>query len=345
MTADRERDMELLRMTATQWRNRIRAIDPEDLRDLPSICEHKVMVKGNEVRLRIAREIVADGGVAVLVRGERAALEWQEAFQVDRTGRSNDRLRDDDLRSAMLRTLRESNAAAPLPAWVQEYRSTGTSPLWLASGYFVELVAHPDEDFQHIFCGTNDTAGAECPNCRRPMLRQLLLDGRDRRLQLDRIGVERLPLLFCWTCPLSLGTAYRVEPDGSVELLRFSRGEPAADFPYSEYPTQFPKAFARLDPVPHQIGERVAAMNAGIESIDDPDDSTMIPRHQLGGEPYFVQGRPFVRCSVCKRPAAILASIGDMTVDGRGFTGNAFVQTWFALCGPCRVVRSGQMCD
>ena len=120
MTADRERDMELLRMTATQWRNRIRAIDPEDLRDLPSICEHKVMVKGNEVRLRIAREIVADGGVAVLVRGERAALEWQEAFQVDRTGRSNDRLRDDDLRSAMLRTLRESNAAAPLPAWVQE---------------------------------------------------------------------------------------------------------------------------------------------------------------------------------------------------------------------------------
>lgn len=40
-----------------------------------------------------------------------------------------------------------------------------------------------------------------------------------------------------------------------------------------------------------------------------------------------------------------LASIGDETLDGAGFTGNSFVQVLFLLCEKDRIITTLQQCD
>ena len=183
-----------------------------------------------------------------------------------------------------------------------------------------------DQRGRHVFCGAHAIPGAGCPNCDRPMLRMMSLDASDERLRIAAIGVERVPLLFCWQCNVAQDvTQYRLRADGGIDLLRFKRGTQGPDFPYSGYPESFPEARFDLLPVP------AAAAKA--------------PRHQVGGTPFVLQGLRDLRCKICRRRMRFLACIADDATQGWTFAGNSWVQTHFHVCLDDGVIASYHECD
>jgi len=216
-------------------------------------------------------------------------------------------------------------------------------------GYFLDLESSASR-YDHVFCGEHDITGAVCPNCKKPMLRMMSLDTRDPRLDLTDLGVPWAHLLFCWTCNLAQGeTSYELCSDGGIRFLAFRGGGVEDDFPYTDYPVAFPGKRFELDPVPEHVRSTLAAVHLGeVDEWEDLDESARSfckPMHQIGGQPYFMQGAPSALCPTCSRPMAFLASVGDETLDGRGFTDNDSVQVLFLLCREDRVVLSYQECD
>ena len=71
------------------------------------------------------------------------------------------------------------------------------------------------------------------------------------------------------------------------------------------------------------------------------------PNHQLGGEPWLVQGWDCwtLECPLCGAEMYYLASVADDTLLPHGFVGNAFVQFVFSFCPACQVVGAVHSCD
>lgn len=203
--------------------------------------------------------------------------------------------------------------------------------------------------FEHWFCGEHSIPGAQCPNCRKPLLRMLTLDTRDRRLGLQRLGVPHVHLLFCWTCHLAQGeTAYRLLPGGGIRFVQHRRGGVSKTFPYRDYPRAFPGRRFTLAAIAAAEARTLTALNAGElrpNRLGRSAQQLAVPRHQIGGEPRFLQGAPRRACPRCRHPMAFFASVGDDTLGDSGFTGNAFVQVLFLLCVRDRIVLSLQQCD
>ena len=203
--------------------------------------------------------------------------------------------------------------------------------------------------FEHWFCGEHAIPGAQCPNCRKPLLRMLTLDTTDRRLGLQALALPQVHLLFCWTCHLARGeTAYRLLPNGGIRFVQHRRGGVSKTFPYRDYPRAFPGRRFTLAAVAPREARTLAALNTGEVSTTTLGRSVKhlaVPRHQIGGEPRFLQGTPRRTCPRCRHPMTFLASVGDDTLGGSGFTGNAFVQVLFLLCERDRIVLSMQQCD
>jgi len=215
------------------------------------------------------------------------------------------------------------------------------------SGWLVRTDSGAGEN--HYACGEHEIAGAVCPNCDKPMLRMLLLDTSDERLGLSRLDVPFVHLLFCWTCELAQSRlVYRLLPSGGVELLRYGTGGVESDFPYENYPPFFQGADVCLQPVPVSEARTIAALSDGSLSMTKlPAKQRHLsrPRDQVGGNPLFLQGSPAVVCPECSEPMSFLACCADETPDGRGYTGNDFVQVVFMLCERDRVVSCFQECD
>ena len=179
---------------------------------------------------------------------------------------------------------------------------------------------------RHVFCGDHEIAGADCPNCCAPLMQMMVLDVSDEQLTLGQLGVERVPLLFCWRCNIAQGvTQYQLLRDGGIELLKFKRGTQGPDFPYDDYPESFPRATFDLVAV------------SGEQSL--------APRHQVGGKPYLMQGLRDIRCKVCRRRMSFLACVADGATEGRSFVDNSFVQVLFHICPTDAVVASYHECD
>lgn len=142
--------------------------------------------------------------------------------------------------------------------------------------------------------------------------------------------------------------AYRLLENGSVELVIYGTGRPESDFPYPEYPAAFPSVTCDLLPLTKAQQAMIAELNAGEFVEPAVADGLLldVPRHQIGGEPYLVQpGMGAMDCPTCKTELPLLATIGDDTIDGRGFTGNDYVQVLYFLCSTCAVVAAYQTCD
>ena len=178
------------------------------------------------------------------------------------------------------------------------------------SGYGLVVVTDPAA-CRHAFCGPHAIPGARCPNCDIPLMQMMSLDATDPRLQLASLGVHRVPLLFCWRCPLSRGFQYRLLPSGGIELFSFCRGVSSPNFPYSGYPVAFPPASFELTP-----------------RSTPPSDRA----HQVGGHPLFLQGDPVATCLICKSAMRFLAVVADNASQGWSFAGNVGVQTIFMVC-------------
>lgn len=217
-----------------------------------------------------------------------------------------------------------------------------------ACGFWVRATTHVPGGPRHYLGGETRAPGAVCPNYRKPLLTLLDLDAHDPTLELQGTGLARFPVLFCWTCPAALSTVvYRFTgAGGDVALLDYKRGEPAADFPYVDYPASFPR---------HAVGlvALTPQEQALLHDLNSADDSDLAwthrdlarPRHQVGGEPYLVQPLEEVRCPECQRGMPLFAALSDDALGSLKFADNDFVQALVHLCRPCRVVAVYQRCD
>jgi hypothetical protein len=181
------------------------------------------------------------------------------------------------------------------------------------------------------------------------LLTLLTLDAHDDRLWLQGTGLSRVPILFCWTCPIAQDDfCYRLRSAGDrVELLTHAQGPQEPDFPYADYPRSFPAKPALLVPLTDEEQAVLRTRNAGSEvgPAWERNPQADRPQHQIGGEPYLLQGPEPRHCPGCALPMPLFASVGDDTGSARGFTQNPWVQTLVHLCRHCCVLTLYQRCD
>ena len=221
---------------------------------------------------------------------------------------------------------------------------------WLAEpqqGYWLSERAKKRSAFSHTRCGENLVPGAQCPNCRKPLLCILALDSRDPRVDVSGCPLESLPLLFCWTCNVAQDRFFYQLHSGGVSLLRYKKGGVTDDFPYCSYPDHFPQSPLDLTPVTQEDQEMIRRLNAGEDMwlTNERAEELLVPDHQVGGEPILVSGDDRLKCVVCKRISPFFASVGDNAGHNLSFTENEFVQTLFFLCRRCWVVGAVQQSD
>ena len=74
------------------------------------------------------------------------------------------------------------------------------------------------DDGDHWLGGAVDLQGANCPNCKIPLVLHWDINCRDPRFRRNKFGpLDRLPLLFCWSCVDDIG--YRITDRGRIKIL------------------------------------------------------------------------------------------------------------------------------
>lgn len=210
------------------------------------------------------------------------------------------------------------------------------------------LAFGPEVRGPHRFCGVNETADAQCPNCNKPLLQLFVLDMLDRPLESlgHALSIDRIPLLWCWTCDILRGPlVYEVLDRGRrIRLLTYNRGRFRPDTPYPGYPTYFAGTNSALEEIPADVGRQVRSLNRReirFSAVDNEEWAR--PRHQLGGEPFFSGGLPGRRaCQECGAEMELFGAVADKCTDPRGFASNSFVQLLFWVCLSCRILRGEQ---
>jgi hypothetical protein len=220
----------------------------------------------------------------------------------------------------------------------------------LTQGFYLLPVPLAEHGYRHTVCGQHEIPGAWCPNCEKPLLRFFSFDPSDARIPRIGGGVP-IDLVYCWTCNISQRPfLYQLLPGGGVKLLRYGEGGVEHDFPYEDYPPYFPESLVNLLELTPDEQALIRQINADVLDIPlDAKRRLTDPQHQLGGEPYLIQSNwedwMVTECPLCQGPMVFLASVGDTTVDGRGFTHNIGVQVLFSCCEACAVIGASQQCD
>jgi hypothetical protein len=166
-------------------------------------------------------------------------------------------------------------------------------------GHWLNFDPEPSET-AHQFCGTNDTQGANCPTCFKPLLRILSLSAMDARLHIDPAQTEVIHLFYCWTCSIPYGIfSYRIKQDGTVELLEVPPTWESAfgpEGPYENYTGQFPLRKVGLRPLTEEEEQQQEA----AQSDDDLACDLMPQKHQIGGLPVIANPQQII-CPVCSK--------------------------------------------
>lgn len=228
------------------------------------------------------------------------------------------------------------NTMVDNPDWRREDRTMTSSGYWLQQ----ESVAGKERRFDHWIGGGGGIDGPRCPNCQKPLLQLAKLDGSDRRVGLPDRLQQGVRLLYCWTCVLSQTqfTYQCTSTPGEERVLVAKRGEVVDGFPYPDYPVAFPGVPVRLEAVTPEEARAIHALNEGeVPARGSLAHSLSEPRHQVRGVPYEMQPFDAPVCS-CGERMEFLASLGDATFTGRGFTDNPYVQVAYHLCGTCAIV-------
>jgi hypothetical protein len=211
-------------------------------------------------------------------------------------------------------------------------------------GYFVRYRGGSDTTAKHRFCGAPPTDFPACPNCRLPLLHFLTVDLSDNRLDI-KWGNGETSFVYCWRCQLAQEDFYYRQAGSTIQILMYGAGPPSSTFPYPEYPIAFPQAAAVLEPISEAHQNIIREANARtVFPWDLPGDLAKLcePQHQLGGEPYLVQGNAdeSIICLECNRQMEFLLSVADDCLDDRGFSGSSSVQVLYFVCSNCSVVRA-----
>jgi hypothetical protein len=172
-----------------------------------------------------------------------------------------------------------------------------------------------DMPFRHAVGGTNDLLGAECENCRKPLLLYMMIDASDSRLGLHDSPAELIPLLYCPRCALQWHEfSYRVISNGTIEQLEFLVGHTDAASFYKEVNSDvFIRRSVRLEPTtPRFDAIQLRAMEGEITLAEATEYAAVLRQpppdlpggyppmqlaSQVGGRPYLMQGSAQSWCS------------------------------------------------
>ena len=212
----------------------------------------------------------------------------------------------------------------------------------------------PLADRPHRFCGVNDVPGAECRNCKKPLLRMLTLTTAALPFSVGPHSPPRLHLLYCWTCALSYEPfSYRISPGGDVEILTSvdtSQGPFGPVGPYEGYTGVFPEIAVGLRALSKEEQELAVELHARQEF---PKEHWYLtdPVHQIGGFPMAYNAQS-MSCPECGETAPLFATLADnaagqefQTDKAKTFVNNCGVQTVFHYCADCSVMTAYHSCD
>lgn len=207
----------------------------------------------------------------------------------------------------------------------------------------------------HRFCPSAAIAGADCPNCKKPLLRLLTLQTSELPFWRSRAKVPAaIHLLYCWTCAIPYGRfGYRIRRGGNVEILKYKDHEAGAfgpDGPYDGYTGKFPERKVGLRALSGKE-QKLALQLRADEEFDEKNRHLTDPVHQIGGIP-MIYNPEEVQCSACGRDIPFFATICD---NARGqdyqadtsstFVGCSSVQMVFHWCAACAVMTAYHSCS
>ncbi len=186
------------------------------------------------------------------------------------------------------------------------------------------------------------------------------LDLRDPLLSFLKLdGAQRLPFIFP-LCYDGADIAYRVKPDGAVELLKGKKLVYAKDWPYPNYPKYFERVPVSIVPLSYEEYRAAVFRYAiGSEELLRQDDQDLLRSignrfTQLGGVQELPFGEP--QPLYCPNPACYwhqnccsmtpIASLWNSPIPGVNLWGNdADVLILYYMCSDCKAIYACNMCD
>ena len=189
----------------------------------------------------------------------------------------------------------------------------------------------------------------------------LVLDLSDPRIQLD-IPVPRIPILFRFPGVGNGWLSYRLQPDGTVTIVRVPSGVPLAPWAIrwvlssprgncglslEPIPERLHNIF-HLEPIPEGLqgsllrskwswyARRSALPEADVQYVEEELGYFGNGFHQLGGTPGWIQGRLQRLCPDCRRPMDFLLSLGSH--DKLGWEFPEYGRLYALICEKCSCV-------
>ncbi|GEM_PF-6184789 len=199
-----------------------------------------------------------------------------------------------------------------------------------------------------VIGGIHNLVGSVSPNSGRALVQLASIRVDAGAVACKAWGFPDVPLLYSWTCAICEGRFTYKYLGYGIDILKYIPGEAYSDFPYEAYPDAFDQIAVNLIPLTQQQQRAIISINNPDSLDSSPQFSYLaVPRHQIGGIPYFIPASPSnSTCPCCGEKMSFFASIGDDTFsDPRGFAGNEFVQLIYEICVACKVVSVDNFCD
>ena len=164
------------------------------------------------------------------------------------------------------------------------------------------VVEGTDKKFRHFFGGKPKHKGITPKGCKLPLHLVYTFDTADPAFPLQIPGIRNLPLYYSF--PYNAGACgYRVKSETEIEVLYMETKKVERDFPYANYPAEFPERAVRLAPISYdQHKSLVYYLEADDKAVLSDADQQLIlqdyhyPFTQLGGIHRMWQGIPTVAC-------------------------------------------------
>lgn len=218
---------------------------------------------------------------------------------------------------------------------------------------YIVTFSGPLEARPHRFCPSPNVPGAECPNCKKPLVHLLSLQ-TDQLPFWSAHSPAAIHLLYCWTCAIPYDSfSYRIHPDGSIEILHYLDRYSdcfGPSGPYEGYTGVFPESRVGLRAL-SDVEQGIARQILVGEIVPEEYRYLTEPVHQIGGFPMIYNPQE-VACPACAQGAPFFATICDNAVGEQSqfdpllsFTGNCGVQMVFHWCTSCAVMTAYHSCD
>lgn len=223
-------------------------------------------------------------------------------------------------------------------------------PATLFPGSVIRFEGGP---YAHRFGGRQSIPGADCPNCKKPLMQHLVLDTRDPLVPLRSVA-PLIPLLYCMRCALCWETfSYSFEKLDRIRILQAHRGETCWDDWYGEgMGDEFEERAVMLEPISPRIQELLDFMTREDQALPAeeeaevrqclkwPQGRAVDAFNQVGGRTFMICGPLTQFCSKCaKQPMGLLASLANSVITRQSYVQlmpkGAHWQILFFMCPRC----------